>query len=81
MNAEIVLLEQIVFVLVMFLILKVINKEMERLIVMSNLKAFLAQNVEQEENVKYIASKRFLGEDKKLLNGNYNLLRLKKMRQ
>jgi hypothetical protein len=32
---------------------------------MSNLKAFLAQNVEQEENVKYVASKRFLGEDKK----------------
>lgn len=48
----------------MFLILKVINKEMERLIFMSNLKAFLAQNVEQEENVKYIASKRFV-EDKK----------------
>lgn len=65
MDAEIVLLERIVFVLAMFLILKVINKEMERLIFMSNLKAFLAQNVEQEENVKYVASKRFLGEDKK----------------
>lgn len=65
MDAEIVLLERIVFVLAMFLILKVLNKEMERLIFMSNLKAFLAQNVEQEENVKYIASKRFLGEDKK----------------
>ena len=65
MNAEIVLLERIVFVLVMFLIIKVINKEMERLIFMSNLSAFLAQNVEQEENIKYVASKRFLGEDKK----------------
>ncbi len=32
---------------------------------MSNLNAFLNQNALQNENIKYVASKRFIGEDKK----------------
>lgn len=32
---------------------------------MSNLSAFLAGNAIKDENIKYVASKRFLGEDKK----------------
>lgn len=32
---------------------------------MSNLSAFLSQNAVKEENIKYVASKRFLGDDKK----------------
>ncbi len=31
---------------------------------MSNLSAFLSQNALQDENIKYVASKRFIGEDK-----------------
>jgi len=56
MDAEILLLERIVFVLAVFLF---INRNGE-IDFMSNLKAFLAQNAIQEENVKYPASKRFI---------------------
>ncbi|SDF62055.1 phage tail assembly chaperone [Sporomusa acidovorans] len=60
MEAEIILLERIVFVLAVFLI---INRNGE-IDFMSNLSAFLAQNVVREENVKYVASKRFVDEGK-----------------
>ena len=34
---------------------------------MSNLSAFLVQNVEKTENIKYVVSKRFLDEDQKTI--------------
>jgi hypothetical protein len=60
MDAEIVLLECLVFILAVFLI---INRKGE-IDFMSNLSAFLSQNAAQKENIKYVASKRFIEDNK-----------------
>lgn len=55
MGPEIILLERLAFVLAVFLFINKMEDEN-----MGDLSAFLAQNAEQDESVKYIASKRFV---------------------
>lgn len=61
MDAEILLLGRIIFALVMFLLLKILKRNDD---LMSNLSAFLSQNAIKDENIKYVASKRFVEKDK-----------------